>query len=172
MQGSYIPRHVANALILEGPRFGHRTTHMRVQKLLYILQGFSLALYDKPALSESFAAWPFGPALESVFADLSKWGDERITSMIPEPSLLHRRIEQGFLPVCTDGDFWNLLHRVLQSYRDWSDVKLGALANGELSAWRAVVPKDQEGDRAPCGPVKLLDNDRIRHHFRQAIQAA
>lgn len=71
-----------------------RLSNLKLQKLLYYAQGFSLAIFDKPLFSESVVAWVHGPVVVSLYhrykeygsgpipppvaSDLSKYGDDTI----------------------------------------------------------------------------------------------
>lgn len=42
-------------------------THLRVQKLLYYMQGWSLAMRGRPIFEESLEAWTHGPVVPEVY---------------------------------------------------------------------------------------------------------
>lgn len=42
-------------------------TPLKLQKLLYYVQGLSLKVYDKPAFASNISAWQYGPVIESVY---------------------------------------------------------------------------------------------------------
>lgn len=42
-------------------------TNLKLQKLLYYVQGWSLALHNKPAFTEPLEAWVHGPVQPSVY---------------------------------------------------------------------------------------------------------
>lgn len=46
---------------------GDSITHLKLQKLLFYTQAWSLALRDEPILNEEFEAWAHGPVVRSVF---------------------------------------------------------------------------------------------------------
>ena len=46
---------------------------MKLQKLLYYVQGYSLALTGKPAFSDQIEAWRYGPVVESVYQEYKKY---------------------------------------------------------------------------------------------------
>ena len=48
-------------------------TPLKLQKLLYYCQGYSLALTGKPAFRDQIDAWNFGPVLESVYQAYKKY---------------------------------------------------------------------------------------------------
>src|SRR5689334_12279943 len=46
-------------------------SHLRLQKLLYYVQGWSLALRGKPMFVERIEAWAHGPVVKNVYAILA-----------------------------------------------------------------------------------------------------
>lgn len=42
-------------------------TPLKLQKLLYYIQGMSLRIYDKPAFENNIIAWQYGPVVEEVY---------------------------------------------------------------------------------------------------------
>lgn len=48
-------------------------TPLKLQKLLYYCQGYSLALTGKTLFSEPIEAWKFGPVVESVYQEYKKY---------------------------------------------------------------------------------------------------
>lgn len=42
-------------------------TPLKLQKLLYYIQGLSLRIYDKPAFNNNISAWQYGPVVEEIY---------------------------------------------------------------------------------------------------------
>ena len=53
---------------------GDDITHLKVQKLLYYAQGWSLVQFDKPLFNEAMQAWVHGPVVPSVWSHLKDHG--------------------------------------------------------------------------------------------------
>lgn len=49
-------------------------TPMKLQKLLYYCQGYSLALTGRPMFDEEIEAWQYGPVVPSVYRKYKKYG--------------------------------------------------------------------------------------------------
>ncbi|MBO1055384.1 MAG: DUF4065 domain-containing protein [Dolichospermum sp. JUN01] len=49
-------------------------TNLKLQKLLYYIQGFHLAIFDKPIFDEEIKAWQYGPVVEPVYHLYKKYG--------------------------------------------------------------------------------------------------
>ena len=48
-------------------------TPLKLQKLLYYVQGYSLALTGKPAFPDKIEAWKYGPVVDSVYQEYKKY---------------------------------------------------------------------------------------------------
>ena len=49
---------------------GDTLSNLKLQKLLYYMQGFHLAFFDEPFFNESIEAWTYGPVVPVVFCQL------------------------------------------------------------------------------------------------------
>lgn len=77
---------IANAILkLSEPEVGDSITNLKLQKLLYYVQGFHLALYGKPIFKENILAWEHGPVVKEVYCEYSGCGAEAIP--VPEESI-------------------------------------------------------------------------------------
>jgi uncharacterized phage-associated protein len=57
---------------------GDGITHLKLQKLVYYAQAWSLALLDRPLFDEVVEAWTHGPVVESVFQRFKDAGWENL----------------------------------------------------------------------------------------------
>ena len=70
---------VANALVaLTDPEKGDTTSNLKVQKLLYYVQGLYLALYQKPLFREEIVSWKYGPVVTEVYEQFKVFGSGAI----------------------------------------------------------------------------------------------
>lgn len=53
-------------------------TPLKLQKLLYLAQGWSYVWDDKAAFSDEFEAWQYGPVNEKVYETFKKYGRSEI----------------------------------------------------------------------------------------------
>ncbi len=65
-------------------------TNLRLQKLLYYAQAWSLAMRDKPLFDDRIEAWPSGPVVPSVFDRFLGLGRR---SLLPDDVEAERDIE-------------------------------------------------------------------------------
>ncbi|NTG20649.1 DUF4065 domain-containing protein [Agrobacterium rhizogenes] len=96
---------------------GDSITHLKVQKLVFYAQVWSLALYDEPIFGEDFKAWAHGPVVESVYQQFSGSGWDAL----PPPKEVPRFDERAE----------ELLGDILASYGGLSAKQLEYLTHSE-----------------------------------------
>lgn len=55
-------------------------TNLKLQKLLYYVQGYTMALFDKEAFNENIEAWTYGPVVKEVYNEFSIYGGLEINN--------------------------------------------------------------------------------------------
>ena len=60
-------------------------TNMKVQKLLYYVQGWHLGLYGSPAFAEEFQAWVHGPVQNEVYQEYKDFQWNPINKVVKSP---------------------------------------------------------------------------------------
>ena len=57
---------------------GHPMSNLQLQKILYYIQGYYLACFNKPLFKDAIVAWRLGPTIPSVFEHYKYWGYDPI----------------------------------------------------------------------------------------------
>lgn len=60
---------------------GGTVSNLKLQKLLYFVQGFFLILRDRPCFADDVEAWDFGPAIPEVYFEFREYGSSSIPSI-------------------------------------------------------------------------------------------
>lgn len=60
---------VAQSIVNCANDYDIEVTNLKLQKLLYYVQGFSFQLFGKPAFKEDFVAWQYGLAIPELYHD-------------------------------------------------------------------------------------------------------
>lgn len=53
---------------------GYPVSNLKLQKMLYFIQGVMLVKYKKKAFDEDLVAWQYGPVVKSVYFEFSSYG--------------------------------------------------------------------------------------------------
>lgn len=106
-------------------------TNLRVNKLLYFAQAWSLVRLGKPLFEEDFQAWKFGPVVPSIYQEFKDYGKNNIDSVKGDYSI------DSFTE-----DELDLLMDVLREYGQYSSPALVDITHGVGTPW-AKVFKDR-----------------------------
>jgi uncharacterized phage-associated protein len=151
----YETRVVVNSLLQRGFR-EKRTdmTPMKIQKLLFYLNGWQLAVTGKPAILGSFEAWKYGPVVPSIYRELKRYGAEPITEYLKEYDPESESMKP-FVVADSESEFQEILDLTWQKYAGIDPLRLSAMTHAPNTPW-AMARK--RGDT-------VIDNDTIKNYF-------
>lgn len=130
-------------------------TPLRLQKLLYYVQGWSLALRRTPVFSEHIEAWKFGPVVPLVYHRLKEFDDK------PIPLEFFSDIE---LPSKEDQA---LANSIWEHYKRFSAIELKNKTHNELP-WieaRKGLKDNENGSESlsPASMIKFFQAEYSKH---------
>jgi len=134
-------------LSLPNEDVGDSITHLKLQKLLYYAQGFSLALYGESLFEEPIEAWEHGPVIRVLYDQYKGLGANPIP--VPEGIDFSKYGEQ------TKG----LLNEVYEQYGQFSAWKLRDMSHEE-------EPWIKGNNRAS----KIISNAYLKKFFSTQIE--
>jgi uncharacterized phage-associated protein len=163
----YDARVLANRFLSRAQRDGERLDHLKLQKLLFLLQGWSLVFAGRPIIRDSIEAWEYGPVIPSVYRTFKEFGNRPINepavwvatdpftgpTLVPFDASLANEEEQ-------------LIERVWQTYRPYSGLQLSSLTHEDGMAWHIVKTQD------PAARSAMIPNDLIQREFQKRLEAA
>lgn len=126
---------VANFLVLSSkPEEEDFMTNLRVNKLLYFIQGCYLSRKNEPLFEENFEAWKLGPVIPSIYNRYKVYGNNPITKeSVTEDIELPRDV----MMVITD---------VLREYGKYTTRKLVAITHESNTSWSKVFVEGQNNE--------------------------
>lgn len=119
---------------------GDTLTNLKIQKLLYYAQGFSLALNRRPLFDEKIIRWELGPVVLEVYESLKKYGSDAI----PKP--------EDFDISKFETDDLALLNEVFEVYGQFSAAALVDMTHAE-PPWKSTKTR------------KEIDLKKMQNHF-------
>ena len=128
---------------------GDGMTHLKLQKLLYYCQGFSIVLLKKPLFTNKIEAWPHGPVVVDVYHKLKTYEDGIIVSF-----------DFGDISSLAD-DEKSLIDDVYEVYGGYSASRLRNLTHNE-KPW---VDAENKLD-------KTITHDAMRDFFPSLVNSA
>jgi uncharacterized phage-associated protein len=102
--------------------------HLRLQKLLYYVQGWSLALRDKPMFLERIEAWSNGPVVRDVYPYFADHGYNSIpSSAVSDPIGLSDKDLEFIASVWEPYKVYSALslRRMTHTEKPWLDARRG-----------------------------------------------
>ncbi|HNW49669.1 MAG TPA: DUF4065 domain-containing protein [Prolixibacteraceae bacterium] len=88
---------IANKILQKGAQSdgGELISNLKLQKLLYYMQGFHLAVFDTPLFDDDIFAWQYGPVLPEVYYRYKANGNKGIEP-VGEVIVLEEKEEKLF----------------------------------------------------------------------------
>lgn len=99
---------------------GDSITHLKLQKLLYYAQAWTLALLKKPLFDEEIQAWMHGPVIPEVFTKYAEYSYKEIPAPNPEECIE------------IDKEHEEILEKVMDSYGIFQAKYLEELTHSEV----------------------------------------
>jgi uncharacterized phage-associated protein len=155
----YSPALVANAVIHRAKERGRSLDHMQVQKLVFFMHAWSLALKGQSMLSERPEAWPYGPVFTSLYHRLKGFGARKIDVLLEEYFPPTGQLTP-LIPNYADAEFWSMVDQVLSRYGHFSALQLSELTHDTGGPWERTRQAQQV----------TIDDQLIREHFTKQLQ--
>lgn len=125
---------VANTFLKRAHSENVAIDHMKLQKLVYCLNGWFLAVTGKPVVDCDFEAWKYGPVQRELYGSLKAYGSSEIGGLIPDtdPSTM----EQEFYIVSPSAqEFYDVFDKVWERYKNFTGLQLSAMTHQPGTPW-------------------------------------
>lgn len=143
---NYCANDLAKYIIWQHKEAEKEITNLRLQKLLYYVQGYFLKNFDIPAFDEEIFRWAYGPVVVDVYYEYCSNG---AGPLFPPARNEVERIERSISP-----QHIHLLSKILKATHDFS---VGTLVNKTHSE----TPWIEAEDRG------LITVESIKNYFTQ-----
>ncbi len=157
----YKPSWVANSFLLQAKADGiNDVSPMKIQKLIYCLHGWHLAVRGHPVVGERFEAWPHGPVLSSLYHQFKQYRWHRIYGFAEDIDPVTGN--SNTLSVSqADDQFYNVFNRVWERYKSFSGEQLSDITHQPSTPWSYAR---QNG-------MQYISDTMIRNHFIEISDA-
>ena len=119
---------VANSFLKKSFIENKNMNAMKLQKLVYFMNGWFLAITDKPVIFEPFEVWKYGPTIPSLYLYLKEKGLKNIKEYIYPYSNFDGGAE---IVSKEDKEFYDVFDVVWNKYVCFDELLLASLANKE-----------------------------------------
>ncbi len=131
---------------------------LKLQKLLYYVQAWHLAILEEPLLDDKFEAWLHGPVIPSIYHEYkSKYGmyDTIILSEDEKKQAIYEYENSGLIP-----DQFELIEDVLTEYGDLTAYHLEQMTHHE-DPWINARKGYNELDRGQT----IISNESMKIYY-------
>lgn len=142
---------VANTILGLSFKKGNLISPLKLQKLTYLLHGWHLACFDKPATQDEPDAWKYGPVYPEIYHSYKIFGSIPISK---ENWELYGPVNAGTV-YKEDKNFYDLLDDVWELYSPYSGIYLSNLTHQNDTPWYLAMTRKN---------TKLMQQE-IKQHF-------
>ncbi len=143
---------IANEFITLAQQEGKKLTNMQLQKLVYIAQGYNLALLDQCLYFNNTHAWQWGPVIPNLYKKLQRYGPGFVSNRI---NILKDVVSS--IPVKSK----EIIAAVWDSYGSYTGEQLSSITHQSDSPWSVTWAEK----RFSIIPIK-----RITDHYLKKVQ--
>ncbi len=147
---SYPVLDIANKIIANTDASqGEIISNLKLQKMLYYMQGFFIAVFDKKLFENEIEAWQYGPVVKEIYYHFKNFGSGAI-SLKDNTEVLNLASEEE-----------ELFNEVMTEYGQFSAIKLMNMTHEELP-WRKIFNENPQG---------VIPYDLLKEYFKTQITA-
>lgn len=157
----YQAKHVANSILsAHWYREGYPSVSpMKLQKLMYFVHGWHLAIRAEPAVASGFDAWTYGPVNEETYHAFKNY---RLRSILQLATESTTDGEVPYVVAYTVTTFYEVLGMVIDKYGHLSAMQLSAMTHSAGSPWQKARQMGQYH----------IDNELIQRHYVSLAESA
>lgn len=155
----YEAKKIANYIVSRRETQRYPLTNLRINKLLYFIQGWSLNKYKDGVIRNHFEAWTYGPVIKTVYDELKIFESKEVNKYIKYLNYQRNLWEEiPFDDISHDHTF--LIDGVLQEYAHVKTDRLVDMSHVDGGAWDRVR-------KSLLGPnlISRIPNELIREEF-------
>lgn len=124
---------IANKIILRTDvEKGDIISNLKLQKLLYYMQGYHLAFFNEVLFQEDLEAWMYGPVVPEVY---HRFKENKSFGLVLDPDEYHE--------VELKQEEEDLFNQVMHEYGKFSAIKLMEMTHNELP-WKEAFEKSDK----------------------------
>ena len=151
---------IAKFVVNHADELGMNVSNMKLQKILYYLQGFSYSIFGEQLFCDEIEAWPYGPVVRGVYIDFNIFGSDKIPAYNDvlefvfsfEDEEENREIKD-YVSIFSE-DVKAFLYRYTDRLLEFSASDLVASTHADGTPWASIF----ESNRKNIIPKKTIRN--------------
>lgn len=125
---------------------GDIISNLKLQKLMYYLQGFNLAFFNEKLFEDDIEAWQYGPVVPSIYYNFKDFGKGAIflSELTDEVQLDNEEQEDMF-------------NQVMAEYGKFSAIRLMEMTHNEIP-WKSTEIRN------------VIDIELMKNYFKTLVE--
>lgn len=160
---TYSAASIANAFLSRSFQNKNEIDPMKMQKLVYLAQGYSLALFDRPIIDELFEAWKFGPVVPSLYQECKKYKYGCIPEYLRDYNNAYFEKIPASVPV--EAEVNQIIDFVWSTYGHIKATELSDWTHEKGGPWDTVI----SGNNGVIYRNQDIDNQLIKEYFQRMM---
>ena len=140
---------VANRVLSVAHDKGIEVTNLKLQKLVYFVQGFALAMLEHPLINDEIQAWTYGPVIPELYHKVKGYDADPITGTLEAGDSIE-----------DDPDADKVIKAVVEKLGHLSVTQLVNLSHRDNSPWAAAWNKERYS-RIPLWQMAIYFKDML-----------
>lgn len=154
---------VANAFIEKAKEKKLKLDPMQLQKLVFISNGWMMAVNDKLLVQDDFEVWRYGPVAPRLYHALKSYGKSCPDSLVSTWYISEDGDYKTLTPNVpkTDKSSHDLMNKILSHYGEMDALRLSAITHLENSPWEIT--------NRNSGLNSLIPTKTIKNYYRSLL---
>ena len=161
MTQSFTPAQIANFFLEQAEKEGIEVNNLKLQKLVYIAYGWSLAVLGIKLFDEPIEAWRHGPVIPSLFHEFKHFRKDPISARALDLNWSdnEERLERAVVRIDNE-KLGVVLRKVWDIYSVFTGWELRAKTHQQDTPWEQVYKE---------GKNQIIRDKDVREHFTDKI---
>jgi uncharacterized phage-associated protein len=158
----YSAKAVANAILNKANERSLPISPLKLQKMLYYVCGYYLAVTGRPLIDRAFEAWDNGPVVPVIYHEFKEFRWAPITRLARKLDPIEFEFKSVPIP-SEDTILYKVLNFVWDTYSSYTPTQLSDMTHADGSPWDKTRKKN--------AGIKDADipNDEIMNYFKQFV---
>lgn len=147
---------IADYILAKANDLNIRLTPMQVLKLVYISEGYSLAINNERLFDDRIEAWRYGPVIPNLYHSLKKYRYGYVSNLLYCGTSINDKHVKKRLEHMKEtlNDKALLLDVIVENYGKLTGNQLSNLTHGNNTPWKKSYSRWKRGTEIPSGVIK------------------
>ncbi|QFH71006.1 DUF4065 domain-containing protein [Enterobacter sp. E76] len=136
---------------------------MKLQKLIFFAQSWSLRIFDRPLVDDFFAKWRYGPVIPSLYHSVKDYGSSSIGHLLSTLEFGDDGSMTQVVPIIpgSDVEAFRLIDSISNVYGSMPAIQLSRLTHLPGSAWYRTGDEEAVIDNRLLRECTIIEEGRF-----------